>query len=141
VLSKLEDAARTVSLDLYAGHMGNLIVTRSMRFANCGTLIATHPQDLRTVATLDFDFQTYKVHASLNERVQPGQPQIGPRRAGIYWWTPGDPKDDAELPRLLADWVCEMRINIMDGLPENRADYYRHQLTERTTPGKEQNND
>lgn len=83
----------------------SVTTSTSMRHANAGRLIAHDATSLRTLATIDFDFQSRKVHASLNDCVQPTQPRIGPRSPSVYWWTPGDPADDDEVARLLDAWA------------------------------------
>jgi len=82
------------------------------RFSNSLRVIAQDPTSLTALATADLDFQPHKVHASINECMQPGQPQIGPRRAGVYWWTPGDQADNAEVARFLSDWTDAIRLGM-----------------------------
>jgi hypothetical protein len=124
ILDTLENDTRAVSLNAWRGHMGYVLVSRQMRFANCGQMIASHPTDLRTLAAVHFDFQDSKVHMSINECAQPGQPAIGPRRTGIYWWTPGKSADDGELPRLRADWRTFIETGVIAGLNEHDAARY-----------------
>lgn len=78
-------------------------------FSNKLRLIAQDPGSLTALAYLDMDFQPNKVHVSINEGVQPAQPTIGPRRTGVYWWTPGDEADNEEVARFLTDWTDAIR--------------------------------
>lgn len=93
-------------------HGNAMQVVQQHHYANSVRVIAQDGMSLTTLATVDMDFQHYKVHASINECVQPCQPSIGPRRTGIYWWTPGDAVDNAEVTRFLTDWADAVRAGI-----------------------------
>lgn len=125
ILETLEADTRTVSLNRYSPDYRRVRLSYSMRAGNTGRLIAHHPEDLRTLATLDFDFQPGHVSASINECVQIGQPQVGPRRKGIYHWQPGLAEDDHEIARLRADWLTALKEAVIAGLSDKHADYYR----------------
>lgn len=125
ILETIEEDTKTVSLNRYNPDYRHVRLSYSMRFGNTGRLIAHHPADLRTLATLDFDFQPRTVHASIDECVQIGQPTLGPRRTGIYHWQPGLPADDQEIARLRADWLTAIKKAVIAGLSDKHAEYYR----------------
>lgn len=77
-------------------------VSVSHNFANIGRVVA-HGSKLRTLATIDFDFQSDRVRATLNGD-RPGQPVSGPRSDTIFHWVIGSPDDDSEITRLLRLW-------------------------------------
>lgn len=98
ILDRLEELAyageelplRTVSVSHDFGNRGRLMVTRDHTFA--------------TIATADFDFQSERVHILLNNPGGPRSMMTGPRSDTTYWWTVGNPEDDAEVNRLLVTW-------------------------------------
>lgn len=128
VLNLLEQDAEKVSINIYTGDQRKVQVTRVSRFANCGRVLVHHPDEQRTLATLDFDFQTGNVRISVNESKQVGQPNIGPRRLGIYWWVPGHPEDDGELVRLRTDWVGLIQHAVMSGLSPEHGEHYAREI-------------
>lgn len=77
-------------------------VSVSHNFANSGRVIA-HGSKLRTLATIDFDFQSDRVRMTLNGD-RPGQPTSGTRSDTNLHWTIGSPDDDAEIAKMLRLW-------------------------------------
>lgn len=111
ILTLLTEKAEQFKADYPDG-----IATSTMfNFANTGRLIFHDPKTMRTLSTLDFDFQPKKVHMSLNDCTQPCQPKSGPRGESIFWWTPGDPADDKEIDRLVSALVVAVAPGIVKG--------------------------
>lgn len=86
------------------GHLPKCDVSVSYDFANRGRIIVTRRSGPTTVVTADFDFQSERVNVLINNPGGPRSMMAGPRSEDVFWWTVGNPADDAEVARLYARW-------------------------------------